>query len=75
MSKDATSRPAIALRAAGFKRTPNFWVTDEQLELIRLIADQNLEEISAIRLKVHADADKQMQMDLAWKTKENDGGR
>ena len=73
---DATSKSAIALKAAGFKRIPSWWVTDEQLELIRYMAKQNLEEINAIRLHAHSsDADKQMQMELAWKTKENGDGR
>lgn len=75
-SADATSKSAVALKAAGFKRIPSWWVTDEQLELIRYMAKQNLDTINAIRVQAHnSDADKQQQMDLAWYIKENGDGR
>jgi hypothetical protein len=37
------------LRLAGFVKSPNFWVTREQYELILWMAQQNLPEINRIK--------------------------
>jgi hypothetical protein len=50
MSRDVSNTPgARALRLAGFVKSPNFWVTREQYELILWMAQQNLPEINRIK--------------------------
>ena len=45
-----TSPQAQAIRAAGFVRVPGgMWATQEQLELILYMLQQNLDEINAIK--------------------------
>jgi len=45
-----TSPQAQAIRAAGFVRVPGgLWATQEQLELILYMLQQNLDEINAIK--------------------------
>jgi hypothetical protein len=43
------SRGAIALRAAGYKPCPRWWLTEEQLELVQYMAMQNEDAVSQIR--------------------------
>ncbi len=43
------SRGAIALRAAGYKPCPRWWLTDEQLELVAYMAAQNSDAVNQIR--------------------------
>ncbi len=40
---------ALALRAAGYKPCPRWWLTQEQLELVDYMARQNSEEVNRIR--------------------------
>jgi hypothetical protein len=40
---------AQALRAAGFKPCPRWWLTAEQLELVEYMAKQNELEVNSIR--------------------------
>jgi hypothetical protein len=40
---------AMALRAAGYKPCPRWWLTQEQLELVDYMARQNSEEVNRIR--------------------------
>ena len=50
MPRDASNSPgARALRLAGYVKCPAFWVTQEQYELIRYMAEQNLDTINAIK--------------------------
>jgi hypothetical protein len=43
------SRGAIALRAAGYKPCPRWWLTEEQLELVQYMAMQNEDAVNQIR--------------------------
>lgn len=43
------SRGAIALRAAGYKPCPRWWLTDEQMELVSYMARQNEDAVNQIR--------------------------
>jgi hypothetical protein len=50
MPRDPSNSPgARALRQAGYVKSPSFWVTREQYELILWMAKQNLEEINRIK--------------------------
>jgi hypothetical protein len=50
MPREASNSPgARALRLAGYVKSPSFWVTREQYELILWMAKQNLEEINRIK--------------------------
>jgi hypothetical protein len=50
MPRDASNSPgARALRLAGYVKSPSFWVTQEQYELILWLAQQNKETIEAIK--------------------------
>lgn len=43
------SHGAVALRLAGYVKSPSFWVTQEQYEMIVWMANQNKSEIERIR--------------------------
>lgn len=50
MTRSASDSPAArALRAAGYVKLPGWWVTQEQADLVKYMARQNLDEINAIR--------------------------
>ena len=51
-----------ALRAAGYRRIPDWWATDEQIELIEYMVKQNGPEVNRIR----AEALKSNDKDAAW---------
>lgn len=54
MPREASNSPgARALRLAGYVKSPSFWVTQEQYELIVYMAKQNLPEINAIRARLY----------------------
>lgn len=40
---------AAALRAAGYKPCPRWWLTAEQMELVEYMAKQNEAEVNRIR--------------------------
>jgi hypothetical protein len=42
-------RAAKALRAAGYKLCPRWWLTDEQLDLVAYMARQNADDVNNIR--------------------------
>jgi hypothetical protein len=46
---ESDSPGSRALRSAGFVKLPNWWVTQEQFELIEYMARQNLETINRIK--------------------------
>lgn len=43
------SPAAKALRAAGYKPCPRWWLTQEQMDLLEYMAKQNQAEVNAIR--------------------------
>lgn len=47
--QDYRSPSSQALRDAGYKRCPRWWLTDEQLELVAYLAHQNEAEVKRIR--------------------------
>lgn len=50
MPRSASLSPgAVALRRAGYVKSPSFWVTKEQYELILWMAQQNKEDIDRIK--------------------------
>lgn len=63
---------AMALRAAGYKPCPRWWLTDEQLELVAYMARQNEDEINQIREAAHRESKnewrRKQQIEAAWRT-------
>jgi hypothetical protein len=54
MSREVSNSPgARALRLAGYVKSPSFWVTQEQYDLILWMAQQNKEKIEAIKEKAY----------------------
>lgn len=50
MPRSASFSPgAVALRLAGYVKSPSYWVTQEQYEMIEWMAKQNKEDIERIR--------------------------
>lgn len=50
MSSSGTDSPSgRALRAAGYKPCPRWWLTDEQLDLVEYMARQNSDDVNRIR--------------------------
>jgi hypothetical protein len=60
---------AQALRAAGYKPCPRWWLTDEQLELVAYMAKQNEAEVNRIRREASRSRPltKEEEVELAWK--------
>ena len=55
MPRDPSNSPgARALRLAGYVKCPAFWVTQEQYELIRYMAEQNKADIERIKERAYA---------------------
>lgn len=62
------SPAAKALRAAGYKPCPRWWLTEEQMELVAYMAAQNADEVNRIRAEARMNptmTDKD-QIELAW---------
>lgn len=59
---------AQALRAAGFKPCPRWWLTQEQLDLVEYMARQNQDEVNRIRAEAYKPRPltKQEEIELAW---------
>ena len=55
-----------ALRAAGYRRIPAWWATDEQIELVEYMVKKNGPDINRIR----AEALNVTESDLAWRQHE-----
>lgn len=49
MTTNLTGRAAKALREAGYKPCPRWWLTQEQLDLLEYMAKQNEAEVNRIR--------------------------
>ena len=62
------SKGAMALRAAGYKPCPRLWLTDEQLDLLVYMANQNADEVNRIRAEANRGRPltKEEEMELAW---------
>lgn len=62
------SAGAVALRAAGYKPCPRWWLTEEQMELVAYMAQQNSAEVNRIRAgAVLSERDRvAMEMEAAW---------
>lgn len=63
------SAGAIALRAAGYKPCPRWWLTEEQMELVAYMARQNEAEVNRIRAEAGAATDQQIaaeELEAAW---------
>jgi hypothetical protein len=55
MTREVSNSPgARALRLAGYVKCPAFWVTQEQYELIRYMAEQNKADIERIKERAYA---------------------
>lgn len=60
-------RAAQALRAAGYKPLPRWWVTQEQLDLIAYMIRDNAEEVNRIRNQANAaKLTRDQEIDRAW---------
>lgn len=63
---------ADALRAAGYKPCPRWWLTQEQLDLVEYMWRQNEADVQRIREEAHRENRqewrKKQEMDRAWKT-------
>ena len=59
------SPAAEALRAAGYKPCPRWWLTDEQMDILAYMARQNADDVNRIRGEANAKA--KQQIDLARK--------
>lgn len=58
MPRSASLSPgAVALRLAGYVKSPSFWVTREQYEMIEWMAKQNKTEIDRIRRDAESRSD------------------
>lgn len=58
---------AQALRAAGFKPCPRWWLTQEQLDLVEYMARQNQDEVNRIRAEAkNRTRTKEEEIELAW---------
>lgn len=55
-----------ALRAAGYRRIPAWWATDEQIALVEYMVKQNGRDVNRIR----AEALGVSEADLAWRQHE-----
>ena len=67
------SKGAQALREAGFKPLPRWWVKAEDLELIAYMVGQYADEVNRIRAAAYKNAPdpaamtREEQIELAWK--------
>lgn len=64
------SPAAMALRAAGYKPCPRWWLTEEQMELVAYMAMQNAAEVNRIRAAAYPERrkgwTKEQEIEAAW---------
>lgn len=62
------SPAAKALRAAGYKPCPRWWLTEEQMELVAYMAAQNADDVNRIRAeaRMKPTMTAEEQIELAW---------
>lgn len=71
--RELRSRGAKALRAAGFKPCPRWWLTQEQMDLLEYMAKQNEDIVNQIRAEANRPAAateeerKRLEMEAAWR--------
>ena len=59
---------ALALRAAGYKPLPRWWVRAEDFELVEYMAQKCADEVNRIRAAEHnRPLTKEEEIELAWK--------
>ena len=78
MTTNLTGRAAKALRAAGYKPCPRWWLTQEQLDLLEYMAKQNEVEVNRIRRAALASPPtapltKEEEIELAWRRMKTGG--
>jgi hypothetical protein len=57
MTRDVSNTPgARALRLAGYVKCPAWWLTTEQFELLKYMAEQNLPDINRIKAEAEEKA-------------------
>jgi hypothetical protein len=62
------SKGARALREAGFRPLPRWWVKAEDLDLISYMVGQYADEVNRIRTEANnAPLSREEQIELAWK--------
>lgn len=57
---------AQALRAAGFKPCPRWWLTQEQLDLVAYMARQNEDDVNRIREGATRPLTIEQEIERAW---------
>lgn len=57
---------AQALRAAGYKPCPRWWLTQEQLDLVAYMARQNEDDVNRIRAGATRPLTKKQEIERAW---------
>ena len=67
--RELKSPAAEALRAAGYKPCPRWWLTDEQMDILAYMARQTADDVNRIRGEANAKPEltPEQQIDLAWK--------
>lgn len=69
-NSELKSPGAKALREAGFKPCPRWWLTEEQIALVEYMARQNETEVNRIREEAHRKNQqewrRQREIDRAW---------
>lgn len=78
MTTNLTGKAAKALRAAGYKPCPRWWLTQEQLDLLEYMAKQNEAEVNRIRRAAlaappTAPLTKEEEIELAWRRMKTGG--
>ena len=69
------SKGAQALREAGYKPCPRWWLTQEQLDLVEYMAKQNQDEVNKIRSEANSrPLTKEEELELAWQKMKAGGG-
>jgi hypothetical protein len=65
-NSELKSKGAQALRAAGYKPCPRWWLTAEQLALVEYMAKQNQDDVNRIRAEVNRPMTKEEEIERAW---------
>lgn len=64
---EGTHKVALALRAAGYKPLPRWWVRAEDFELVEYMAQQCADEVNRIRAEEHSrPLTREEEIELAW---------
>jgi hypothetical protein len=68
VTTNLTGRAAKALREAGYKPCPRWWLTQEQLDLLEYMAKQNEAEVNRIRrAALTGTRTREEEIELAWR--------